>query len=43
MKAGLAVVVLVLACAPLGLANDPPGYDKGALLSMDSSSCRNTQ
>jgi hypothetical protein len=39
MKAGLAVAVLVLAFAPLGLAKDPPGYDKGTLLSMDSSSC----
>ena len=39
MKAGLAVAVLVLAFAPLGLAKDPPSYDKGTLLSMDSSSC----
>jgi hypothetical protein len=39
MKAGLAVAVLVLACAPPGLAKDPPSYDKGTLLSMDSSSC----
>ncbi len=39
MKARLAVAVLVLACAPLGLAKDPPSYEKGTLLSMDSSSC----
>jgi hypothetical protein len=39
MKARLAVAVLALACAPLGLAKDPPSYDKGTLLSMDSSSC----
>ena len=39
MKTGLAVAVLVLAFAPLGLAKDPPSYDKGTLLSMDSSSC----
>jgi hypothetical protein len=39
MKARLAVVALLLACAPLGLAKDPLSYDKGTLLSMDSSSC----
>jgi hypothetical protein len=39
MKTGLAVAVLVLAIAPAGLAKDPPSYDKGTLLSMDSSSC----
>lgn len=39
MKAGLAVAVLILAVAPAGLAKDPPSYDKGMLLSMDSSSC----
>jgi hypothetical protein len=39
MKARLAVAVLILACAPLGLAKDPPSYEKGTLLSMDSSSC----
>jgi hypothetical protein len=39
MKARLAVAVLILAGAPLGLAKDPPSYEKGTLLSMDSSSC----
>ena len=39
MKAGLAFVGLILAVAPITLAKDPPDYDKGLLLSMESTSC----
>ncbi len=39
MKVGLTVAGLVLAAATVTLAKDPPSYDKGLLLSMNSSSC----
>jgi hypothetical protein len=39
MKAGLMLAGLILAAATVTLAKDPPSYDKGVLLSMDSSSC----
>ena len=39
MKAGLALAGLILVVAPITLAKDPPDYDKGLLLSMESTSC----
>jgi len=39
MKLGLTVAGLILAAATVTLAKDPPSYDKGLLLSMNSSSC----
>ncbi len=39
MKLGSTVAALILATATLGLAKDAPVYDKGLLLSMDSSYC----
>lgn len=39
MKAGIAVAGLVLMFAPATIAKDAPSYDKGTLLSMDSSAC----
>lgn len=39
MKAGVALAGLILILAPVTLAKDPPGYDKGLLLSMESASC----
>ncbi len=43
MKSGLMVAGLILATATLALAKDPPSYDKGTLLSMDSTSCGVTE
>ena len=39
MKLGAAVAGLVLLASPALFAKDPPSYDKGVLLSMDSSMC----
>jgi len=39
MKVGLTVAGLILAAATVTLAKDPPSYNQGLLLSMDSSSC----
>jgi hypothetical protein len=39
MKAGLAIAGLILAGASLASAKDAPSYDKGLLVSMDSSAC----
>jgi hypothetical protein len=39
MKTGIAIAGLVLMLAPVTLAHDAPSYDKGTLLSMDSSMC----
>ena len=39
MKLGLSVAGVILATATIGLAKDAPTYDKGLLLSMDSSYC----
>ena len=39
MKFGATVAAVILATATLGLAKDAPTYDKGLLLSMDSSYC----
>ena len=39
MKFGIALCSLVLLTAPALLAKDPPAYDKGVLLSMDSTKC----
>jgi len=39
MKVGLVVATVILATATLGVAKDAPSYDKGLLLSMDSSYC----
>jgi hypothetical protein len=39
MKMGLAVAGLILVSAMTTLAKDPSGYDKGLLLSMNSSTC----
>jgi hypothetical protein len=35
----MVVTILVLTSASVALAKDPPSYDKGTLLSMDSSMC----
>ncbi|MGH9712970.1 MAG: hypothetical protein ACRD5M_06695 [Candidatus Acidiferrales bacterium] len=35
----MALVVLVLTVAPATLAKDPPSYEKGLLLSMESAAC----
>jgi hypothetical protein len=43
MRAALTTAVIVLASMPLALAKDPPNYDKGVLLSMDSSACGGTE
>jgi hypothetical protein len=43
MRAGLMAVVLIVASASLILAKDPASYDKGLLLSMDSSACGTTE
>ncbi|HXN99484.1 MAG TPA: hypothetical protein VN881_10455 [Candidatus Acidoferrales bacterium] len=39
MRFTTAVAGLVLVVAPLTLAKDPPSYDKGTLLSMQSTKC----
>jgi hypothetical protein len=39
MKPGLVLAALILVGAPITLAKDPPDYDKGLLLSMESTSC----
>jgi hypothetical protein len=39
MKVGLTVAGLILAAATVTFAKDPPSYEKGLLLSMNSSSC----
>jgi len=39
MKLGVAVAGLVLFASPALFAKDPPSYDKGLLLSMDSAMC----
>jgi hypothetical protein len=39
MKFGVAVAALVLFASPALFAKDPPSYDKGVLLSMDSTMC----
>ena len=39
MKNLVLVAMLALASAPVDFAKDPPSYDRGALLSMDSSMC----
>lgn len=39
MKFGVAVAGLVLFASPALFAKDPPSYDKGVLLSMDSTMC----
>ena len=39
MKTGIAVAGLVLMFAPVMMAHEAPSYDKGTLLSMDSSAC----
>ncbi|HTW22050.1 MAG TPA: hypothetical protein VMD78_00525 [Candidatus Baltobacteraceae bacterium] len=39
MKTGIAIAGLVLMLAPVALAKDNQSYDKGTLLSMDSSQC----
>jgi hypothetical protein len=39
MKTGIAIAGLFLMLAPAVLAKDAPTYDKGTLLSMDSSAC----
>lgn len=39
MKLGLTVASLILATATVALAKDPASYEKGVLLSMDSSAC----
>jgi hypothetical protein len=39
MKLGIAVAGLVLFASPALFAKDPPSYDKGVLLSMDSTMC----
>ena len=43
MKRGLTFLGIVLAAASLALAKEPSSYDKGLLLSMDSSSCGATE
>lgn len=39
MKAGLAIAATILAGASFASAKDAPSYDKGLLVSMDSSAC----
>jgi hypothetical protein len=39
MKLGITVAGLVLFASPALFAKDPPSYDKGVLLSMDSTMC----
>jgi hypothetical protein len=43
MKSFTALAVLLLAITPATLAKDPPSYDKGVLLSMDSTTCGTTE
>jgi len=43
MKMGLALAGLILLSAMTALAKDPSGYDKGLLLSMNSSTCGTTE
>jgi hypothetical protein len=39
MKSGIAIAGLFLMLSPVALAKDNQSYDKGTLLSMDSSAC----
>lgn len=39
MKLGIAIAGLILIAAPITLAKDPPDYEKGLLLSMESTAC----
>ena len=39
MRIGIALAGAALLIAPITFAKDPPSYDKGVLLSMDSASC----
>jgi hypothetical protein len=39
MKTGIAIAGLALLLAPVTIAKDAPTYDKGTLVSMDSSTC----
>jgi hypothetical protein len=39
MKAATVLAGLALLAAPVALAKDAPGYEKGALLAMDSAKC----
>jgi hypothetical protein len=39
MKSGIAIAGLLLMLSPVALAKDNQSYDKGTLLSMDSSAC----
>lgn len=39
VKVPFSLAALVLLVAPLALAKDPPDYDKGVLISMDSTAC----
>ena len=39
MKGALSLAAIVLFLAPVALAKDPPDYERGVLLSMDSTSC----
>jgi hypothetical protein len=39
MRPGLVMAGLILVVAPIALAKDPLNYEKGLLLSMDSTSC----
>jgi hypothetical protein len=43
MKSTAALAVLVLVITSATLAKDPPNYDKGVLLSMDSTTCGTTE
>jgi hypothetical protein len=43
MKITLAVGSLILMAAAMGLAKDPPSYDKAVLISMESSKCGTTE
>src|SRR5579864_4979666 len=38
-RMGIVCAGLIILVAPTLLAKDPPSYDKGTLLSMDSTSC----
>lgn len=39
MKTGLSLMAMILVAATITLAKDAPSYDKGVLLSMNSSAC----
>jgi hypothetical protein len=39
MKSGLAIIILIIAGSTLALAKDPPSYEKGLLLAMNSAAC----